>query len=288
MFIKCLLAAMFAMNIVQGVDYQGLVDKSLEFFNSMRSGDLTGETTENFVLSSGVNDGINDVSNYSVDDLSGGWFVNGGNVKFNFPMASTVTVLALAGIEHKEKLSNSGQFEKLLSTLRWPLEYMIKSHVDDGVLFMQCGDAVADLEDWERLAETVDPARECWKVDKNSVEQEQVSSTGSDIAGEFSAAFALSYLLFKDTDSEFADDLLEHAITLNAFAYEHQGTMNGAGQTTTEDSFFTSLRFEDELALSSLALHMAVNNYVAGEDFTAEDTTHLNKAEQVFLDSLYD
>lgn len=66
------------------------------------------------------------------------------------------------------------------------------------------------------MAGNVNPARKCYKVDVNSDGTEEgVSTTGSDIAGEFSAAFAFSYLLFKNSDPTFAIELLNNAIALN-------------------------------------------------------------------------
>lgn len=105
LFRKVLVYAIM-MNMISTLNYSDALDKTLKFFNSMRSGNLSQETTEDFVLSSGVNDGADDVTDYAISDLSGGWFVNGGNVKFNFPMASTVTVMALAGLEHKKNLQD--------------------------------------------------------------------------------------------------------------------------------------------------------------------------------------
>jgi hypothetical protein len=48
------------------------------------------------------------------------------------------------------------------------------------------------------------------------------------LAGETAAALASGYLVFKDTDSAYAETLLAHAKELYTFANEYRGTYTGA------------------------------------------------------------
>ena len=44
-------------------------------------------------------------------DLTGGYYDAGDNVKFNFPMASAMTLLAWSGIEFGDGYKKAGQFD---------------------------------------------------------------------------------------------------------------------------------------------------------------------------------
>ena len=48
-------------------------------------------------------------------DLTGGWYDAGDNVKFNFPMAFSATMLAWGAIDFAPGYNNSGQMKYLKS-----------------------------------------------------------------------------------------------------------------------------------------------------------------------------
>ena len=50
----------------------------------------------------------------------------GDNVKFNFPMASSVTLLAMGLYRYPEAYESAGQTDKMLDCIRWPLDYLLK------------------------------------------------------------------------------------------------------------------------------------------------------------------
>ena len=49
------------------------------------------------------------------------------------------------------------------------------------------------------------------------------NNPGSDVAAETAAALAAAAILFSDEDSEYAEQLLTHAIVLLEFAQTHRG-----------------------------------------------------------------
>ena len=58
-------------------------------------------------------------------------------MKFNFPMAFTVTSLAWGLLEFKDAYNASGQLEYMYDCIRWPLEYLLKCHVSADELYVQ-------------------------------------------------------------------------------------------------------------------------------------------------------
>jgi len=68
-------------------------------------------------------------------DLTGGYYDAGDNVKFGFPMAFTVTMLAWGVIEYKTQLQSANQFAYALDAIQWGTDYFIKAHTAPNVLF---------------------------------------------------------------------------------------------------------------------------------------------------------
>ena len=61
----------------------------------------------------------------------------GDHVKFNFPMAYTSVVLSWGLLEFKDAYEASGQLQWLYDCIKWPLDYLLKCHVADDVLYVQ-------------------------------------------------------------------------------------------------------------------------------------------------------
>jgi endoglucanase len=58
-------------------------------------------------------------------------------MKFGFPMAYTITVLAWGGVAYPQGYTNSGQFNYLLDAVKWGTDYFIKAHVSPDVFYAQ-------------------------------------------------------------------------------------------------------------------------------------------------------
>ena len=54
----------------------------------------------------------------------------GDYFKFGFPMAVAVTNLAWGLLEFKNGYMVAGQYEFMLDSIKWPLDYFIKCHID--------------------------------------------------------------------------------------------------------------------------------------------------------------
>lgn len=236
---------------LRSLDYRRSIEKSFSFFNAQRSGALTDSNNISWRQDAAVDDGLAEGV-----DLSGGWFVDGYYYKFNFPMAASVTLLALSAIENKEAYKNLNLWETLLDTIKWPLDYLIKCHVSDNEFYAQCGDPIYGPFEWEVLQSNPEIPRKCFKIDEEH--------PGSDLAGEASAAMALSAIAFSGSNDDYAALLTEHSIKLYNFANNYRGLfykyIPGA------DSYYKSTEYIDELILSSISLYISTGNIDYLED----------------------
>ena len=56
----------------------------------------------------------------------------GDHVKFNFPMAGSVTLLAWSVVDFGDAYTSAGQLDDVLSSLRCPLDYFLKCNEQIG------------------------------------------------------------------------------------------------------------------------------------------------------------
>lgn len=64
-------------------------------------------------------------------------FIDGGYVKFGYPMAYTITVLAWGGIQYAKGYNMTGQTNNLLNAVKWGTDYFIKCHVSQNKFYVQ-------------------------------------------------------------------------------------------------------------------------------------------------------
>lgn len=102
-------------------DYSDALSKSILFFEGQRSGYLPNDQRLTWRRNSGLSDGWTHST-----DLTGGYYDAGDNVKFNFPMAFTTTMLAWSVIEFGE-LMPPPELRNALVALRWSSDYLLKS-----------------------------------------------------------------------------------------------------------------------------------------------------------------
>ena len=67
---------------------------------------------------------------YHKVDLVGGYFVDHDFVKFGFPMASSMTLLAWSVIEFKNAYVASNEYRVAMDALKWGADYFIKCHTN--------------------------------------------------------------------------------------------------------------------------------------------------------------
>jgi len=58
-------------------------------------------------------------------------------VKYGFPLAFTTTTLAWGILEFGDGYRAAGEFDNVLDSIRWPLDYFIKCHVRTNLFYGQ-------------------------------------------------------------------------------------------------------------------------------------------------------
>jgi len=226
-------------------NYGEVLQKSMWFYEVQRSGALPANNRVEWRGSSAVHDG-SDVGH----DLSGGWYDAGDNMKFNFPMASSVTLLAWGGLEFANGYLSIGQWGWLLNNLRWATDYFIKCHTAPNELYGQIGVGMTDHK-WWGAPEVFPNERPSFKID--------ATHPGSDLAAETAAALAASSILFRATDPVYADLCLTHSKQLFTFADTYRGLYHEA-ITDVVDFYKSWSGYNDELLWAALWLHIATGD----------------------------
>lgn len=239
--------------MAQDYNYSEVLQKSMWFYEVQRSGVLPDNNRVEWRGSSAVKDG----SDVGVD-LSGGWYDAGDNMKFNFPMATSVTLLAWGGLEYAGGYQKSGQWGWFLSNLRWVTDYFVKCHTAPSEFYGQVGIGMTDHK-WWGSSEVFPNARPSFKID--------ATHPGSDLAAEAAAALASSSMLFRGTDLAYADKLIKHAKELYDFADKYRGCYHEA-ITDAVDFYKSWSGYQDELVWGAIWLYLAT-----------KDAAYLAKAE---------
>ena len=250
-----LILSLFSFSYEKSTDYARHLELSFLFYEAQRSGPLPESNRipwrHDSLLDAGSDVGL---------DLVGGYLDAGDNVKFTYPMASTLTLIAWSGIEFESAYKSSNQWDNLLDMIRWGTDYLIKCHPSKEVLYVSVGDGVIDHNHW------YPPEFITYKVPSYKIDKDK---PGSDAAGETSAAFTAASILFKDIDSAYSAILLKHAIELYDFADAYRSDYNTNvpevaqfyGYDVLKDGYF------DELSWGALWLYRATGDKLYKEKF---------------------
>ncbi|GFP85935.1 endoglucanase 24 [Phtheirospermum japonicum] len=166
-------------------DYADALSKSILFFEGQRSGYLPSDQRLTWRGHSGLGDGWT-----AAADLTGGYYDAGDNVKFNFPMAFTTTMLAWSVVEFGDCMPPA-ELRNALVAIRWATDYLLKTVSQPNRIFVQVGDPIVDHNCWER-PEDMDTTRTVYTVD--------APNPASDVAGETAAALAAASIAFRLSD----------------------------------------------------------------------------------------
>ncbi|KAK6940362.1 Glycoside hydrolase family 9 [Dillenia turbinata] len=227
-------------------NYKEALAKSILFFQGQRSGMLPSAQQitwrSNSALSDGSTAGVN---------LTGGYYDAGDNVKFNFPMAFTTTMLSWSTLEYGKKMGPQ-QVKNARAAIRWATDYLLKcANASPNKLYVGVGDPNADHKCWER-PEDMDTPRTVYSVSP--------SNPGSDVAGETAAALAAASMVFRTADRQYSGLLLKTAKKVMQFAVQYQGSYSDSLGTAACPFYCSYSGYKDELLWGATWLLRASND----------------------------
>ncbi|KAM9942101.1 hypothetical protein ACTFIT_005473 [Dictyostelium discoideum] len=224
---------LLVINLVKSDESCYLLKQSLLFYKAQRAGRLP----DNDIPWRG-NSVLNDKSaGSSVDsngdgDLSKGYFDAGDGVKFNFPMAYSMTMLGWSYLEYSGNIEKCGLASLYKEVLKWGTDFLIASHTSDNVFVVQVGNGDVDHSVWQP-PEDINYVRQIYTIDP--------SNPGTDIAMEAASALSAASLVFKTSDPTYSAKCLQHAQKLYSFAITSQM------KVCTASNFYQSSGYWDEV-----------------------------------------
>ncbi|KAL8162342.1 hypothetical protein V2J09_013831 [Rumex salicifolius] len=214
-------------------NYKEALAKSILFFQGQRSGKLPKDQLLSWRSDSGLRDG-----SLAGVDLTGGYYDAGDNVKFNFPMAYTTTMLSWGVIEFGGTMSPTILAQTRYAIL-WATNYLLKCvKATPGRVYVGVGDPNADHRCWER-PEDMDTIRSVYYVSS--------SNPGSDVAGEMAAALASASIVFRSIDANYSAILLRNAKKLFKFADQFRGSYSDSLGNDVCPFYCSYSGYKDEL-----------------------------------------
>ncbi|XP_050387496.1 endoglucanase 17-like [Argentina anserina] len=115
-------------------NYTDALFKCILFFEGQRTGNLPPSQRMTWRKDSALKDGRITPS----DDLVGGYYDAGDNVKFNFPMAFTTTMLSWSVLEFGNLMGS--ELQHALEAIRWATDYLLKATNEPGSVIGVVGD----------------------------------------------------------------------------------------------------------------------------------------------------
>jgi len=232
--------------VAKSQDYARHIGLSLLFYEAQRSGKLPENNRIYWRFDSMLDAGAdNNV------DLTGGYYDAGDNVKFNFPAASTLTLLAWSGVDYAQGYKEAGQWDYYLDAIRWGADYFMKCHTGKNEFYFQVGNGDTDHKYWYP-PEFIIYDHPSYKLTSGK--------PGSEVTGEAASFLAATYLLFKDIDPSYAKECLQHAKDYYEFADTYRGAYSDSFSGLVNAYYKNWNGYEDELALGALMLYRATND----------------------------
>merc|ERR1711910_74694 len=211
-------------------DYADVLGKSILFYEAQRSGYYRGRV-------SWRGDSATGDRGPGGEDLEGGYYDAGDNLKLHFPFAAAFTFLSWSATSFPNAYNGAGEMDNFKDGIKWATDFMIKCHTAPDTLVAQVGDVDADHGFWGR-PEDMNMARPAQSIGPGN--------PGSDLASDYASALASAYLLFKDSDPSYAATLLDHAKQLLQFAFDHPGKYTDSISTPV----YGSSNYYDEMGLA--------------------------------------
>ena len=257
-------------------DYARLLQYSLYFYDGNMCGDQVNENSAYYWR--------NDC--HTGDKVLGGFHDAGDHVIFGLPAGFSASNLGWSLFEYRNDFDKLGQtaHAKVLTDYYADFFYRsVKLGSDGNVaeLLVQKGHGNTDHAYWgtPELQNQREASEMYWR-----------SNTGSDIAAEYAAALALSYLNFHDTDEAKYAGYLDMAKKLYAYSESVKSALNESGVNIDESDnsefpgYYKSDDYKDDQAWA--AAWLALASQESGND--SDYNTYKSKCQSLLNGGMYD
>ena len=183
--------------------------------------------------------------------MVGGYFDAGDHLKLLFPLSTSLTFIGIATNEFRDAIKSAGQLDYAKDALRWGADQLMAAHIKPKSFIGQVGDPGSDHAYWGRPEDATNLPRPCYIWDMDS-------QPASDLASAAASALAAASLVFRPTDSAYADKCLEHAKQLYVAASGKEGKYSSSYSAVTY--VYNSYTFRDDLALAAAMLWKATGD----------------------------
>jgi len=235
--------------------YTQALHKALMFFNAQRSGPLPKHNGVSWRGNSCMKDGLSDSTVRR--SLVGGFYDAGDAIKFNYPMAWSMTMLSWSVIEYKAKYEAIGELDHIKELIKWGTDYILKT-------FNSSADTIDRIVAQVGLGDTSKGSSQpndhyCWMRPEDIDYKRPVTEchSCSDLASEMAAALAAASIVFKDSKT-YSDKLVKGAKALYKFGRLQRGrySPNGSDQAI----FYNSTSYWDEFVWGGAWMYFATGN----------------------------
>lgn len=206
-------------------------------------------------------------------DLHGAFHDAGDHVRFGLPQSYSSGTLGWGFLEFRDSYKAIGEEEHMLEILK---------HFTDAYLRCTFLDEDGNVIAFAYMIGEGDGDHTYWGPPElypeyvpRPAEFATEEAPGSDVSASTAASLCTSYLIFKDSDPEYAEECLTVAKALYEFARKYRGLNNGAG-------YYTSDYDEDELAWAAVWLYectgdMEYINHIMSTDESGNYTGYIKK-----------
>ena len=229
-------SAFTAVNVIAASDYSTALKHSINFYDANKCGPDAGvDNVFDWRDACHTKDG----SVVSLD-LNGGYHDAGDHVKFGLPQAYAASILGWSLYEYNDSFASSGAKAKMVSTLKYFSDYLLKCHPNANTFYYQVGDGQADHTYWGAPEAQTDERPVPYVANS--------SSAASEVCALSSSALTLMYLNYKDVNSSYANTCLKAAKELYSMAKSNLGKYK-------ENAFYISQSYWDDLAWAAAWLY---------------------------------
>ena len=188
-------------------------------------------------------------------DVSGGFHDAGDHVKFGLPEAYAGSEVSWGYYEFRDAYKATGQDAHAETICRYFCDYFMRSTFRDKngdviAFCYQVGDGDIDHKYWQS-PEIDAMSRPAYFATKELPTTDDVS--------ESAACLAINYYNFKDTDPKYAEQCLDYAKALCAFAAENEKKVGQGGDGPK--SYYTSSKWEDDFCFAAGWLYLITEDH---------------------------